>query len=161
MDEDMATWTRIWQHGRGHGNMDEDMTWTRTWRHGRGHGDMDEDMETWTRTWRHGDMDVETWRHEKWRYEDMDTWRHGYAEIWRHGIKILRNSEFYEKKKTIKQKKENGQRRFSFIHLPFAHRATGRMSFAHLLTKNKQELSICKRTKWTKRICPSIAKPHR
>jgi hypothetical protein len=54
------------EHGRGHGNMDEDMerwrrtypcfhvfdhfsedteTRTGTWRHKRGHGDMDEDIE--------------------------------------------------------------------------------------------------------------------
>ncbi len=60
----METWTRTWKHGRGHGNMDEDMeTWrghdimneymegikTKTWKHGRGHGDMVEDMEAWTR----------------------------------------------------------------------------------------------------------------
>jgi hypothetical protein len=25
MGKDMETWTRTWQHGGGHGNMDEDM----------------------------------------------------------------------------------------------------------------------------------------
>ncbi len=39
------------EHGRDHGNIDEDMeTWTKTWKHGRRHGNMDEDMATWTRT---------------------------------------------------------------------------------------------------------------
>jgi hypothetical protein len=44
MDEDMETW-------RGHDIMNEYMEGikTKTWKHGRGHGDMVEDMEAWTR----------------------------------------------------------------------------------------------------------------
>jgi hypothetical protein len=57
MDKDMATQTKTWQHGRGHGNMDKDME---TWRH--------EDMETW----RHGDI----------KNGHMKTWTRGDKEIW-------------------------------------------------------------------------------
>jgi hypothetical protein len=57
----METWTRTWQHGRGHDNMDEDMeTWTvghgnmesLTWKHGRGLGNLDEDRETENGKWK-------------------------------------------------------------------------------------------------------------
>ncbi len=66
-------------------------TWTRmrTWKHGRGHGNMDEEMETWN----HGNM--ETWKHwyiERrrltWDLENMETWKlwdHGNFETWRLG----------------------------------------------------------------------------
>jgi hypothetical protein len=55
MYEDMEIWTRTWEHGRGYGNMAEDM---KTW---RGHENMDGDVEILTRPWKHGNMDVETW----------------------------------------------------------------------------------------------------
>ncbi len=46
-----------------------------------------------------------------------------------------------------------------FIRLPFAHGANRSLSFVHCGQKNKQKLSICKRTK---RSCPSTVKnkPH-
>ncbi len=45
---------------------------------------------------------------------------------------------------------ENGRqkRRFSLIHLPFAHCANGSLSFVRLLTKKQWKLSVCKGTKW-------------
>jgi hypothetical protein len=47
-------------------------------------------------------------------------------------------------------------REFSFIRLPFAHRANGSLLFVRLLTKKQQKLSVfkwTKRTKCTKRTC--------
>ncbi len=42
------------------------------------------------------------------------------------------------------------------VCLPFAHRANGSLLFFCLLIKNKKNLSVSKRTKWTKRTCPSM-----
>jgi hypothetical protein len=52
-------------------------------------------------------------------------------------------------------------RRFSLIRLPFPHRANGSLSFLSVCWgRNKTELSVCKRTKLTKRICPSMHMLH-
>jgi hypothetical protein len=92
-------------------------------------------------TWRHGDMetrkqgDKETWRHgetETWRYRDTEMWRHGDMETCnqcKHGDMDMVVSNGKRKPK-----------RFSSIHLPFAHRANGSLSSASLLTKKQTEV---------------------
>ncbi len=99
--------TETWRHG--------DMV---TWRHGDmktlRHGDMETCRHRDMEPRRHGDM--VTWRH----HGDMKTWRHGDMETWWHGDM-----------KTWSMEAPNGKRkprRFSLIHLPFAHRANGSLS---------------------------------
>ncbi len=69
------------------------------------------------KTWMHGHGDIVTW---KWRHGDMETRRHGHVES------------------------SNGKwkwklRRFSLIHLLFAHCENGSLSFVRLLMKKQTE----------------------
>jgi hypothetical protein len=59
VDKDMETWTRIYTHGLGHGEMEQ--------------GDIETERHE---TWRHGDV-------EAFRQGDIETWRHGEVETWR------------------------------------------------------------------------------
>jgi hypothetical protein len=102
----------------------------RTWKHGRGHGDMDEEMETWMRTWRHGNL--ETWRHEDLVMETW-AWRHGHRGMgmetwtWRHGIKL-----FLGIQKFTKNQRGNGkwEAHASFFNrLLFVRHANGSLLF--------------------------------
>ncbi len=70
----------------------------------------------------HGDIDTRHGNMEKWSHRDMD------METW---TWILKNQTEYGKRKP---------RLFSLIHLPFAHRANGSLSFVCLLTKNQTEV---------------------
>jgi hypothetical protein len=80
------------------------------------------DMEKW----RHGYRDIETWRH---RHGDMETLRNGDMEAWRHGgMKTFIHGDM----ETSNGKRK--PRRFSLIHLPFAHCANGSLSFVCSLT---------------------------
>jgi hypothetical protein len=71
-------------------------------------------MEMEIETWKRGYIDMEPWKH-------MEKWRHGlYMETWTwsHGHGYMETS--------------NGKRKpsqFSLIHLPFANRAIGSLSF--------------------------------
>jgi hypothetical protein len=86
------------------------------------------------------------------RHRDMKTLRQAYGDMetstWRqeHGNKDMKTSNGKRK-----------PRRFSIICLPFAHHANGSLSFVRLLMNQQTEVILCKRTKRTKRTCPSMA----
>ncbi len=108
-------------------------------------------METWTRrhgdmeTWRHGYRVMETWRHrhgdmEKWRNRDME--KHGDMKTWtkRNGQGDMETSNGKQKPRLYFHQ--------NVYRLLIVHSEVCRLSVCW--PRNKRELSVCKRTKWSK-----------
>jgi hypothetical protein len=102
------------------------------------HGDLEMEI------WKHGDIDMKTWKQEEIENRDIDT------STWEHG-----NIQWKTKAQMIF---------LTVFHLMFAHSANGSLSFVRLWTMKQRKLSVCKRTKWTKRTkqtCPSTGVWHK
>jgi hypothetical protein len=80
-------------------------------------------------------MDMETWKHGKMEtHRNMEKWNNGdmYLKTW--CVASFHNGD--NKKKT----ETEALAKFSSIHLLFAHRANGSLSFVRLLMKKQTEV---------------------